>query len=57
MSEFRFRLYTAAGVGASTTVTAANQAEALAKLNKMLPHWENAAPLHGPNRSNHFFTI
>ena len=56
MFDFRFRLYTAAGVGASTVVTAANQAEALAKLNKMLPNWEHAVALHGPEQSKYFFT-
>ena len=50
-TAYRFRLYTADSVGASTTVRADSQAEALADLRRQLAPWESAAPLHGPCRS------
>jgi hypothetical protein len=51
MTSFRFRLFTRESVGASTSVRAASQAEALAHLQQQLAPWEFATPLHGPNRS------
>jgi hypothetical protein len=54
-STFRFQILNPDSVSAFTTVAATTQADAMQTLQRQLPRWQTAVPLHGPNLSRRGF--